>query len=481
MLASCGYGMEYGTDISFPMHYAKITNNFDWLPHNKDPSLPTPEEYQDIPIQPLGDRQAFYDNYIKGCIDHYGEDSPCMEYETDRIAMNLRQPQSMQNYTEMGFVKIKTPGHVWKLIHDFWEANKHNQSPEKWGEGNSYVNHWEVPTTFVSIEDENHEGGGMDFRQEIWDAAKATVEEWTQQKLGESSLYGVRIYHRGSVLATHVDRLPLVSSAIINVDADLEEPWPLEVIGHDGKAHNVTMEPGDMVLYESHSVLHGRPFPLKGEFVANIFVHFQPTKDNDSQQPDEEVRHDGAKDFAEGEFDEYDLPPYVIKGSAEAKYIMERRLNGLDTVEEEAGEDDGWGTGSTTPHVMAQNGELEMLQEMREEDENSLHVPDHNGWLPIHEAARGGHLEVVKYLHECGADLDAVTNGGGSVLYYATHYFGEDHPVAEYLVEHGAEYHTPSAEEFEEEYHEEEEGWEEPEEEEYEGEYEPEEEGESEL
>jgi hypothetical protein len=32
---------------------------------------------------------------------------------------------------------------------------------------------------------------------------------------------------------------------------------PLEVIGHDGKAHNVTMEPGDLVLYESHSVIHG--------------------------------------------------------------------------------------------------------------------------------------------------------------------------------------------------------------------------------
>ena len=28
----------------------------------------------------------------------------------------------------------------------------------------------------------------------------------------------------------------------------MDEPWPLEVYGHDGKAVNVTMEPGDMVL-----------------------------------------------------------------------------------------------------------------------------------------------------------------------------------------------------------------------------------------
>jgi hypothetical protein len=32
---------------------------------------------------------------------------------------------------------------------------------------------------------------------------------------------------------------------------------------------------GDMVLYESHSVIHGRPFPLKGKFYANIFIHFE--------------------------------------------------------------------------------------------------------------------------------------------------------------------------------------------------------------
>jgi hypothetical protein len=55
-----------------------------------------------------------------------------------------------------------------------------------------------------------------------------------------------------------VDRLPLVSSAIINVAQDVDEPWPLEVIGHDGKAYNVTMEPGDLVLYESHSIIHGK-------------------------------------------------------------------------------------------------------------------------------------------------------------------------------------------------------------------------------
>ena len=60
--------------------------------------------------------------------------------------------------------------------------------------------------------------------------------------------------------------------AVVNVDQDVDEPWPLEVYGHDEKATNVTMRPGDMVLYESHSVIHGRPFPLKGKLLNSIWA-----------------------------------------------------------------------------------------------------------------------------------------------------------------------------------------------------------------
>lgn len=36
------------------------------------------------------------------------------------------------------------------------------------------------------------------------------------------------------------------------------------------------MQPGDMVLYESHTTLHGRPFPMKGRMYANVFIHYSP-------------------------------------------------------------------------------------------------------------------------------------------------------------------------------------------------------------
>ena len=57
----------------------------------------------------------------------------------------------------------------------------------------------------------------------------------------------------------HVDRNPLIASAIVNVaqDPNMAEDWPLEVYGRDGQAVNISMVPGDMVLYESGTLIHG--------------------------------------------------------------------------------------------------------------------------------------------------------------------------------------------------------------------------------
>jgi len=165
---------------------------------------------------------------------------------------------AMQNYTDIGFKKIRAPAKLFEMLTEFWMTNKDDDYKEAWPPGNTYTNHWESPTYMVSVDDEELIGGGDDLRGRIWDAASETIQQWTGEDLTPCSLYGIRIYKEGSVLAPHVDRLPLVSSAIINVAQDVDEEWPLEVIAHDGKAYNITMQPGDMVLYESHSVMHGK-------------------------------------------------------------------------------------------------------------------------------------------------------------------------------------------------------------------------------
>ena len=304
-------------------------------------------------------------------------------------------------------------------------------------------NNWLSPSAMVSVEDTSLRGGGHALKQKIWNAAKEIVSEWTGQDLTQCSLYGIRVYYKGSVLATHVDRLPLVSSAIINVAQDVDEPWPLEVIGHNGVAENVTMEPGDMVLYESHSVLHGRPFPLKGRFMANLFVHFEPTghslrhnmKEEELGHGDVNKKYKDALARGQGghETDNSGIPSYIVPGSPEDSHWRQQHPGGQRSQRK------SFSTGSTSAHSAAQIGDIKNLEEEIKRKKDVVNAKDENGWTPLHEGARGGHLEVVKLLVENGADVDVKTYGtGATALWWAKRSLGEDDPVVEFLESIGA-------------------------------------------
>mmetsp|Transcript_11890 Transcript_11890/g.17353 ORF Transcript_11890/g.17353 Transcript_11890/m.17353 type:complete len:475 (-) Transcript_11890:1397-2821(-) len=435
--------VEYGVDVSFPIQRETVSTNYPWLPHNADPANnPTPPEYEGMPIQWLGNKQKEYDDFLQGCVKHYGKyGKVCFSTEHDRVAMSLRQPHSMQNYTELGFKKIRTPPEVWKLIESFWEKNKDARGPENWPKGNTYTNHWDAPTHMISVDNQRLRGGGSGLKQALWDAARDTIQEWTGQQLTQCSLYGVRIYTEGARLATHVDRLPLVSSAIVNVAQDVDEPWPIEVIGHDGKAHNVTMEPGDMVLYESHSVLHGRPFPMKGRFYANLFIHFEPTghslrheaRVNTGVDVHEEYKKAVERRSGGHEADHHGLPSYIKEGSEEAKTWHQRHPDNHRSAKVRS-----FQTGSTAAHHAAQAGDAEGLEEILELLEDVVHNKDSNGWTPLHEGARSGHVEVVKLLVENGANMNEKTHSGVTPLYMAENEHGKTHEITRFLKDLGA-------------------------------------------
>mmetsp|Transcript_33738 Transcript_33738/g.71919 ORF Transcript_33738/g.71919 Transcript_33738/m.71919 type:complete len:522 (-) Transcript_33738:188-1753(-) len=432
----------YGVDVSFPIHHGKLSDNYAWLPHNVDPANnPTPPQYVGKPVQYLGNKQAEYDEFMKGCDNHYGGGkgySACKVTEQDRVEMSLRQPRSVQNYTELGFKKMRAPKEVWERVKKFWDENKDrkNWNPENWPKGNTYTNHWQSPTYMVSVEDTRLRGAGVNIKRKIWNAAKDTLAEWTQEELTECSLYGIRVYTEGSILATHVDRMPLVSSAILNVDQDVDEPWPIEVYAHDGKAYNVTMEPGDMVLYESHSVLHGRPFPLKGRFYANIFIHFEPTGHSLRHQA-----HEAAMEAAKGaqykqgghEADMTDgLPPYIVRGSVEEERWFKSHPQKRNKRKEKL---DTFTTGSTPAHRAAQDGDAAQLGRVIDKLGHLLEAKDENGWTPLHEGARAGHEEVVRLLVDRGASINERTREGKgeTPLYWSIKENGEDHPVSQLL------------------------------------------------
>ena len=113
-------------------------------------------------------------------------------------------------------------------------------------------------------------------------------------------------YSEGAWLMPHTDQLIThVISAILNIDQvmimtmmtlmimmtlilmmtlmtlmimtmiliqDMEEDWPLQILDHDGRLHEVTVQPGEMILYESAKLVHGRTRSLRGKFLSLIHI-----------------------------------------------------------------------------------------------------------------------------------------------------------------------------------------------------------------
>lgn len=87
--------------------------------------------------------------------------------------------------------------------------------------------------------------------QELHQELKPLHEAWAGGiELMPTSIYGIRIYQNGSSLLMHVDKPEThVISSIVHVGHEYdndEEPWTIDIEGHDGKVHSVALEPGQV-------------------------------------------------------------------------------------------------------------------------------------------------------------------------------------------------------------------------------------------
>jgi prolyl 4-hydroxylase len=229
------------------------------------------------------------------------------------------------------------------------------------------------------------------------------------------------------------------------VATDVEEPWPFEMYDHvTQQAHNVTLEPGEMLLFESHSVIHGHPFPLKGNYQAMIFLHFEPTghplvyddKRSGFKRIDQEYRQ-SVKEGVGGQSSASNgsLPPYIQRSSPEEAHWRQMHPQGWNPPYEEL---------PSNAHIAAMKGNLEDLVEelLKDPDETKkiLEAKDENGWQLLHHGIVSGSQEIVEFLVKQGAEINARTHSGygETPLRMAEERYGDKHPIVTFLTKMGA-------------------------------------------
>jgi len=219
------------------------------------------------------------------CVENGGRDTESRRLMLRMVAGNNEQLAWVPKFTSVGFEKTKIPPDVYAMLLWEYERLKYSMKQEPLPKGvinceeiihddkNKQSRIKNLRNTFLTLL-------SFDVLDQLSEKLLPLAEKWANIKLEHTSTYGIRRYTNGSTLASHVDIFHThVISAILNIGQSVDSDWPLYIMDNNGGQHTVTMEPGEMVWYESARAIHGRPKPFQGEYFDNLFIHFSPVGD----------------------------------------------------------------------------------------------------------------------------------------------------------------------------------------------------------
>eukprot|EP01039_Chlorochromonas_danica_P000783 gene783-850_t len=184
-----------------------------------------------------------------------------------------RSHRVIRTYTEFGFSKGRLPTDLFASMSAFYYNNADQATIEEWENKGVFVNWWETDVFFLPMP--------MQLKRYWQGRLKEMVEAWVGVPLELTDIYGMRRYEKGARLLTHVDREAThATSLIVNVaQGNIRKPWTIEIYDFNDRLHEIEMNPGDIVFYESARCLHGRMQPLQGDYYVNLFSHYRPVGD----------------------------------------------------------------------------------------------------------------------------------------------------------------------------------------------------------
>jgi hypothetical protein len=200
-----------------------------------------------------------------------------------RTALSQRYTPS---FTNTGFERISTPPAIHLALRTMYDQRINEAQSEYVSDDDPYL---PSAPDFVDIEDVK-----AAYHEEL----QGVHEEWCGVELEPTAAYGLRVYRRGQTLRWHTDVLPThVISSIVHLAHDTDQPWPLRIADLGGTEHDVFLEEGEMLLYESARCPHSRPAPLDGTSYCSLFLHYQPVDWNITYWTlVDQARADGATD-----------------------------------------------------------------------------------------------------------------------------------------------------------------------------------------
>lgn len=191
-----------------------------------------------------------------------------------KISNKFSNVEDFPKFTELGFLKLTVPQKEWEFVKDIY-----NQLLEYKVEENFVGKEQIIPSeNGTNSSDIFSLDRVPELRTKLHNDLLLFHKEWANTRITPSFMYGIRSYNNGAKLSFHRDRIETHHiSSIICVDKNLNgnEDWALQIEDHNGIIHDVYLEPGEIVLYESAKCLHGRREPFKGEYYRNMFVHYK--------------------------------------------------------------------------------------------------------------------------------------------------------------------------------------------------------------
>lgn len=193
-------------------------------------------------------------------------------FHEKRIGLNFVQPHLVRAVTNEGFVHTRLPQATFDWLRRWYDEEQERvRESDIESTAGPCMNQHVAPSIMFHLPPHLKERLRHELQPELehWYtsfenySAPATSGRSPSSVLQLTSIYGIRKYVAGSVLRMHVDTVSThVVSAIINVDQAVRRDWPLLILDHADREHRLVMQPGDMVLYESAKLLHGRPGKL---------------------------------------------------------------------------------------------------------------------------------------------------------------------------------------------------------------------------